>query len=97
MILRRFRARRSGENTSGPKPVSRLDAGASGTIVRIVSTSPDRVVKLSSLGVMPGVSIRLVQRHPAVVLQIAETTIAVDREVADEILVEPLIQAFPRG
>jgi len=58
--------------------------------VRIVSTAPDRVVKLSSLGVMPGVSIRLVQRLPAVVLQIAETTIAIDREVADEIWVEPV-------
>jgi Fe2+ transport system protein FeoA len=47
-------------------------------------------VKLSSLGVMPGVRITLVQRHPAVVLRIAETTIAIDREVADEILVEPV-------
>jgi len=75
---------------NGPRPLSRLDTGTSGTVVRIVSTAPDRVVKLSSLGVMPGVLIRLVQRHPAVVLQIAETTIAVDREVADEILVEPV-------
>jgi Fe2+ transport system protein FeoA len=90
LILRRFRAGRPEEETNGPKPVSRLKVGASGTIVRIVSTSPERVVKLSSLGVMPGVSIRLVQRHPTVVLQIAETTIAIDREVADDILVEPV-------
>ena len=90
MILRRFRAGRSEEQVHGPRPLSKLGTGESGTVVRIVSTAPDRVVKLSSLGVMPGVSIRLVQRQPAVVLQIAETTIAIDREVADEILVEPV-------
>ena len=90
MILRRFRAGRSERQPQGPRPLSKLETGASGTVVRIVSTAPDRVVKLSSLGVMPGVSIRLVQRQPAVVLQIAETTIAIDREVADDILVEPV-------
>ena len=57
-------------------------------IVRIASKAPERLVKLSSLGVMPGVRVTLVQRHPAVVLQIAETSIALDREVADDILVE---------
>ena len=90
MILRRFRAGRSEDQARGPRPLSKLGTGESGTVVRIVSTAPDRVVKLSSLGVMPGVSIRLVQRLPAVVLQIAETTIAIDREVADEIWVEPV-------
>jgi Fe2+ transport system protein FeoA len=44
-------------------------------------------VKLSSLGVMPGVRVTLVQRNPAVVLQIAETSIALDFEVAEDILV----------
>jgi DtxR family Mn-dependent transcriptional regulator len=90
LILRRFRTGRSEEYAHGPRPLSKLGEGESGTVVRIVSREPDRVVKLSSLGVMPGVPIRLVQRQPAVVLQIAETTIAIDREVADEILVEPV-------
>jgi Fe2+ transport system protein FeoA len=69
--------------------VSRLRAGESGIIVRIASTAPERLVKLSSLGVMPGVRVTLIQRNPAVVLQIAETSIALDGEVADDILVEP--------
>jgi Fe2+ transport system protein FeoA len=38
---------------------------------------------------MPGVRVTLVQRNPAVVLRIAETSIALDGEVADGILVEP--------
>ncbi|HZN55128.1 MAG TPA: FeoA family protein [Candidatus Polarisedimenticolaceae bacterium] len=71
------------------KPVSGLPSGASGTVVRIASSEPERIVRLSSLGVIPGVRVTLVQRHPAVVLRVAETSIALDREVADEILVEP--------
>ena len=67
--------------------MSTLRAGESGIIVRIASTTPERLVKLSSLGVMPGVRVTLVQRNPAVVLQIAETSIALDGEVADDILV----------
>jgi Fe2+ transport system protein FeoA len=71
------------------RPLSKLRPGQSGIIVRVDSTSTERLVKLSSLGVMPGVRVELVQRHPATVLRIAETTIAIDGEVADEILVEP--------
>jgi Fe2+ transport system protein FeoA len=68
--------------------VTTLRAGESGIIVRIASAAAERLVKLSSLGVMPGVRVTLVQRNPAVVLQIAETSIALDGEVADDILVE---------
>ena len=67
--------------------MSSLRSGESGIIVRVASTSPERVVKLSSLGVMPGVRVTLVQRNPAVVLQIAETSIALDGAVAEDILV----------
>ena len=83
-----LRARRL--DGAGPRPLTKLRAGESGIIVRIASTLPERLVKLSSLGVMPGMRITLVQRNPAVVLQIAETTIALDGEVADDILVEPV-------
>ena len=71
------------------KPLSGLRSGGTGTVVRIASSEPDRVVRLSSLGVIPGVRVTLLQRRPAVVLRVAETSIALDPEVADEILVEP--------
>jgi Fe2+ transport system protein FeoA len=87
-VIPKFLRARRPEGT-GPWPVSRLRAGESGIIVRITSTAPERLVKLSSLGVMPGVRVTLLQRSPAVVLQIAETAIALDGEVADAILVEP--------
>jgi Fe2+ transport system protein FeoA len=46
-------------------------------------------VKLSSLGIMPGVEITLVQRRPAVVVRIAESQVALDPEVAEDIWIEP--------
>jgi ferrous iron transport protein A len=73
----------------GPQPVTALRAGESAIIARVAARMPERLVKLSGLGVMPGARVTLVQRQPAVVLRIAETTIALDRDVADDILIEP--------
>jgi Fe2+ transport system protein FeoA len=91
--LRFWRARDPEASRSTVRPLSKLRPGESGTVSRIASAAPERVVRLSSLGVVPGARITLVQRTPAVVLQIAETTIALDGEVADDILVAPA----PRG
>ena len=68
--------------------LTRLRPGESGTIVRIRSAEPGRIVRLSSLGVVPGARVTLVQLRPAVVLRVGETSIAVDTDVAEEILVE---------
>jgi DtxR family Mn-dependent transcriptional regulator len=45
-------------------------------------------IKLSSLGIVPGSRIRLLQRNPSFVLEIGETTIAVDKDITDEIYVK---------
>ncbi|HBO70108.1 MAG TPA: hypothetical protein DD658_08275 [Deltaproteobacteria bacterium] len=66
------------------------DAGLS-DLLRIVFITPKskkRLEKLSSLGIVPGSRIRLLQRKPSFVLQIGETTIAVDRDITDEIFVK---------
>lgn len=72
-----------------PRPLSALKPGESGTIVRMASTAVERVVKLSGMGVMPGARVTVVQHRPALVLTVAQTTIALDREIADEIVVTP--------
>jgi DtxR family Mn-dependent transcriptional regulator len=64
-----------------------LRPGKSGTVVRIGSTEPGRAVRLSSLGLVPGAAVTLVQLRPAVILRVGETSIAVDKDVADEIFV----------
>ena len=71
--------------------VTRLSDASLGDPVRIVFITPrskKRLEKLSSLGIVPGSRLRLPQRTPSFVLQIGETTIAVDREITDEIYVK---------
>jgi DtxR family transcriptional regulator, Mn-dependent transcriptional regulator len=71
--------------------VTRLSDAVLGEIVRIVFITPKsrkRLEKLSSLGIVPGSSIRLLQKNPSFVMEIGETTVAVDKEITDEIYVK---------
>ncbi len=71
--------------------VTRLSDASLGTPVRIVFITPKskrRLEKLSSLGIVPGSSVRLMQRNPSHVLQIGQTTVAVDKDITDEIFVK---------
>jgi len=71
--------------------VTRLSDASVGLPVRIVfitAKSVKRLEKLSSLGIVPGSTIRLMQRNPSHVLQIGQTTVAVDKEITDEIYVK---------
>ncbi len=62
--------------------------GDTGRIVFIAPRFHDRMDKLAALGVVPGSEIRLHQRSPAYVLEIGETTVAIDPEIAGEIFVK---------
>ena len=71
--------------------VTRLSDASLSVPVRIVFITPKsvkRLEKLSSLGVVPGSIIRLMQRSPSHVIQIGQTTIAVDKEITNEIFVK---------
>jgi len=62
--------------------------GETGRIVFIAPKFHDRMDRLAALGVVPGSEIRLHQRSPAFVLEIGETTVAIDPEIAGEIFVK---------
>jgi DtxR family Mn-dependent transcriptional regulator len=71
--------------------VTRLSDASLGTSVRIVFITPKsrkRLEKLSALGIVPGSRLRLLQRNPSYVVQIGQTTVAVDRDITDEIYVK---------
>ena len=70
------------------QPLDRLPVGSRGRIVYIVPKEPERLVKLSNLGIVPGVAIQLQQKSPATVLRVHETTLAVDPAIAGEIYVK---------
>lgn len=70
------------------QPLDRLAPGEAARIVHIVPREPGRLVRLASLGVVPGTRIHLQQTRPAVVLRVGETTLALEREIASEIFVK---------
>jgi len=72
-----------------------FDVGATGRIVFIAPKFHDRMDRLAALGVIPGSTLRLHQRSPSYVIEVGETTIALDPEIAGEIYVKP-VEARPR-
>ena len=69
------------------QPLLKLAPGQEARVVYIVAREPDRLVKLSNLGLAPGVRVQLHQASPAAVVRIGETTVALDPAIAAEIYV----------
>lgn len=67
--------------------LTHLEMGAPARIVFIAPRFHDRMDRLASLGVVPGCEIKLHQRSPAYVIEVGETTIGLDEEIAGEIYV----------
>jgi DtxR family Mn-dependent transcriptional regulator len=65
-----------------------FEVGQRGKILFITPSEAARISRLSSIGIIPGAVIKLIQKMPSVVLQIDETTIAIDPELAGEIFVK---------
>jgi len=59
-----------------------LHAGSSGVIERLLG-DPVLLARLTAQGLTPGVVVHVVQRNPAYVIEIGETTIALERRVAE--------------
>ncbi len=69
-------------------PLDELGLGEEGRIVFIAPKSHQRLDRLSNLGVVPGSIVRMHQKHPSHVLQIGETTIALDKDFVKDIYVK---------
>jgi DtxR family Mn-dependent transcriptional regulator len=72
--------------------LSEFEVGSKGKITFIVPAGSSRLSKLNSLGITAGSVIRLIQRHPSYVIQIDETTVAIDPEIAKEIYVKKALK-----
>jgi DtxR family Mn-dependent transcriptional regulator len=65
-----------------------MEVGSKGRIVFIRPSESSRLERLASMGIVPGSLIRLKQKRPSFVLEIDETTLAVDKLIAEEIYVK---------
>lgn len=70
--------------------LSDFEVGHRGKIVFIVSSDPQRLNRLNSIGIIAGGEIKLLQKRPSIVVQIDETTVALDPDIAKEIHVKRL-------
>lgn len=67
-----------------------LDVGERGRIIFVASNSHMRLDKLGTLGLVPGSTVRVHQKRPAFVIQLGETTLALDPEIIKEIYVKKI-------
>ncbi len=71
------------------RPLSSLAAGARGVVHHIAARGADRVERLMALGVTAGAPVQVMQTFPGVVFVCDQTELAVERAVADAILIDP--------
>ena len=72
------------------RPLNDLSLGEEGRVVFISTRVKDRLEPLSSFGVIPGIVIQLKQRRPSYIIQLGETSIALDESIGKEIFVKTL-------
>ena len=70
------------------RTLSSLPPGARGTVHRVHAAAGDRVDRLVALGVTAGAPITVLQTFPGVVFLCDQTELAVERAVADTIVVK---------
>ncbi len=88
--LRRAIARGRGEDVDLPpvRPLSRMQPGQCGRVVTIQSDNHSRVERLNILGLTADAHIILEQKRPTYVLRVGFTELSVEREIAENILVD---------
>jgi DtxR family Mn-dependent transcriptional regulator len=64
-----------------------------GARVRVAFMAPrshKRLDRLAAVGLVPGSAVRLHQKRPSYVIELGETTLAIDEEIAGEIFVRAI-------
>ena len=79
-----------GQATGGVRPLTAMSEQDRGVIVEVRADAEGRADRLLALGVTPGAGVTLLQCFPGIVFSCDQTELAVERRVADAILVRPL-------
>jgi len=69
-------------------PLSKIKPGEAGKIVYVLTREHPQLHKLMSLWIVPGVRILVHQTFPSFVIQVAETQLALEKDIANEIYVK---------
>lgn len=74
--------------SKGLRALSSLAPGEHGTVQRVQAHTGDRIDRLMALGVTAGAPVTVLQTFPGIVFLCDQTELAVERAVADTILVK---------
>jgi Fe2+ transport system protein FeoA len=74
-------------SSSAVKALSTLGEGARGVVVEVRPSIDGRADRLLALGVTPGAKVIVLQTFPGIVFLCDQTELAVERHVADSVLV----------
>jgi len=94
--LGRLFRRRAGRQTplpTGIRLLSEVKRGNRAEVMCLGSTSAPRHNRLAVFGLVPGAEITVLQQRPACVIKVDETELALDPEIARDILVHPAEEA----
>jgi Fe2+ transport system protein FeoA len=72
-----------------PTPLAHLKPGARGHVARINRDLTGRAERLAALGITAGAAITVLQTFPGIVFDCDQTEVAVERAVAQAILIDP--------
>jgi Fe2+ transport system protein FeoA len=71
------------------RPLSHCRAGDR-VVVGSVEGDPARIDRLAAVGILPGIELRVQQTRPVVVVESDETVLALEREIAEGVVVVDL-------
>jgi len=74
-------------SSNGTLPLSDLRAGVRGVVLEVRASSTGRADRLLALGVKPGARVTVLQTFPGIVFLCDQTELAVERGVAESIIV----------
>lgn len=69
------------------EPIVKCSKGNKVRVVRLLINSGDHLQKITAFGILPGVNIEVLQTYPVYVLKVGCTQIALDYEIAKNIIV----------
>jgi DtxR family Mn-dependent transcriptional regulator len=74
-----------------------MPVGETARVVALQSVDPARLERLAAYGLTPGSLVRVAQHTPTLIFQVGETEVAVDTQVAGEIMVTAEAFAQPQA
>jgi Fe2+ transport system protein FeoA len=77
-------------SSDGVRPLASLSPGSRCMIVEVLHGNGHRTDRLLALGVAPGAQLTVLQTFPGIVFLCDQTELAVERGVAEAILVRPI-------